>query len=123
VADRIKVVVDLSRQDVVSRFGAYDRTDTLALNTESNAEQVAQLRQEIIELNRVVNGLARRVCPELQPRRLLAEEVIIYSPNRYHVHVPNFVASLPGDLGADNRAAVGACRIQRFAELREQAKQ
>ena len=95
--NQIKVVVE-ARDGSQSWFAVHDRQDTLSSSAETNGEQIAQLQQEIIQLKRVIETLARRVYPELQTRRLPSQEVILYSQGRSHVHAANLVALQSGEI-------------------------
>ncbi|MBM4460955.1 MAG: exo-alpha-sialidase [Chloroflexi bacterium] len=95
---RLKVALAPQRSDVITWFGVRQRTDVLEMTAQTNAEQIAQLQQEIINLKRLVGGLARRAYPELFADRLETEHVIVYTNGNKHVHVPDLVQLQNGDL-------------------------
>jgi sialidase-1 len=95
---RLKVVLEPQRSAVITWFGVRPRTDVRATNEQTNAEQIAQLQQEVINLKRILGGLARRAYPELFPDRLETEHVIVYTNGNKHVHVPDLVQLRNGDL-------------------------
>ena len=95
---RLKVVLEAPRSDSLVWFAVSERSDALEVSDRTNAQEIAQLQQELIHLKRVIGGLARRQYPELFPERLPTEEVMIYTNGRAHVHVPEVLCLQNGDL-------------------------
>jgi sialidase-1 len=116
---RIKVVLEPLRSPVTTWFAIRDRTDTLVVSPETNAAQIERLQQEIIDLKRMVGGLARHVYPELFPDHLQTEHVVVYTSGYKHVHVPDLVQLQNGDLlvvfreGSEHISCDGECVMVR----------
>ena len=102
---RLKAVLEPKRSDVITWFGVRQRIDVLEVSERTNAEQIAQLQQEVINLKRILGGLARRAYPELYPDRLKTEHVIVYTNGYKHNHVPDLVQLRNGDLLVATREA------------------
>ncbi len=101
----LRVVVEPRRDDSITWFAVRTRPDALEVSERTNAEQIAQLQQDVIHLKRILGNLARRNYPELFPERLQTEDVIIYTNGRAHVHPPDVVLLQNGDLLAGFREA------------------
>jgi len=94
----LKVVVEAPSNPRPSWFALRHREDVLRIDAETNAEQITQLQSQIIELKRMVGGLARRVNPMLVPGALPTEDVVAYNNGTTHVHDSDLVQLDNGDL-------------------------
>lgn len=95
---RLKVVLEPSRTDAIAWFAVRQRTDALEVSPRINAEQIAQLQDELIRLKRVVGALSRRSYAELLPERIPTEDVIIHTGGQEHVCVPDVLRLQNGEL-------------------------
>lgn len=101
----LKVVLEPRNSDAPCWFAVIERPDVLAVTSETNADEIEQLQQEILRLKQIVGGLARHSYPELFPDHLQAEEVVIYTNGWKHVHPPDVELLANGDLLASFREA------------------
>ncbi|MSP13514.1 MAG: exo-alpha-sialidase [Chloroflexi bacterium] len=97
-SNQIKVEVLAPRSDYPNYFMVLDRQHTLDVSLESHEAQIAQLQQEVIQLKRALNVVARRAYREYFPERLPAQEVVIYQNGRAHIHPPDVIQLQNGDL-------------------------
>lgn len=95
---QLKVVLEPSRADAASWFAVIEREDMLEVSPRANAEQIEQLQEEVLHLKQLIGNLSRRNYPELFPERLSAEEVIIHTDGRRHIHPPDVELLANGDL-------------------------
>lgn len=102
---RLTVIVEPPRSPVITWFAVRQRSDVLEVSAQTNAEQIQRLQDELIRLKRVVGALARRSYPELLPERIPTQDVLLYSNDLSHVHVPDVVRLQNGDLLAAFREA------------------
>ncbi|MSP13215.1 MAG: exo-alpha-sialidase [Chloroflexi bacterium] len=94
----VRVALEPLRTDTVNWFAIRQIPNVLEISPQTNAEQIAQLQQEIIHLKRTVGILARRAYPQLLPAQLPTEEVIIYTNGRAHVHDTDLQLLQNGDI-------------------------
>lgn len=94
----LRVALEPRRSDAITWFALRQRTDALEENHHTNAEQIAQLQEEIIHLKRIVGNLARRNYPELFPERIQTDDVLVYTNGLTHVHPPDVLLLQNGDL-------------------------
>jgi hypothetical protein len=79
-------------------FAIRHRDDVLDVTPDSNQEEIQRLQQEIINLKRVVGGMARRSYSRLMPERIETEEVVVHSEPYLHLTTPDALSLDNGDL-------------------------
>ncbi|MSS73673.1 MAG: exo-alpha-sialidase [Candidatus Latescibacteria bacterium] len=81
---RLRVGLETPREGSVSFFMIKDRQDTLEVSARTNAEQIAQLQEDVTQLRRTLSVLSQRLYPDLYPERLRSREMILYPQERAH---------------------------------------
>lgn len=81
---RLRVDLETPQAGTVSFFMIKDRQDTLEVSTHTNADQIAQLQDDVTQLRRVVNALSKRIYPELFPERVSSKQMVLYHHGRDH---------------------------------------
>ena len=81
---RLRVDLETPHAGTISFFMIKDRQDTLEVSAHTNADQIAQLQDDVTQLRRVVNALSKRLYPELFPERVSSKQMILYHHGRDH---------------------------------------
>ena len=94
----MRVELDAETRDRDTFFMIKERRDMLEVSPRTNDQQIAALHRDIIQLQRTINLLARRVYPELQSNQVQSTDTIIYSAGREHVNGPDLARTSDGRL-------------------------
>ncbi len=102
----LRVELEPETYDRDAFFMVKERRDMLEVSPRTNDQQIEALQRDVIQLQRSLNALARRVYPELQTNQLQSEESIIFSAGREHANGPDLARTADGRLLVVWRAAL-----------------
>ena len=89
-------VSDEARNDAHQFFMIWARKDVLSLTLRSVAQELGQLRGDIIQMKRAIAGLARRAYPECWPDLLRTESAVLYTDGYKHLCSPEILRTKSG---------------------------
>ena len=102
---RLRVDLEKPQEGTVSFFMIKGRQDTLEVSTQTNAEQISQLQDDVTQLRRVISVLSKRLYPELFPERLSSQQMVLYQPGRDHCNDLDIALADDGEIMLSFRQA------------------